>query len=61
MSEERITCPYCWESIDIESPAYDSQAITLTADCEVCCRPMSITYHWGSPQEGPFVEVEAEN
>lgn len=61
MNSERVTCPYCWQSIDVEAPGFEEQPVTLTTDCEVCCRPMMITYSWDSPNDAPFVEVDPEN
>lgn len=61
MSSERVTCPYCWQSIDVEAPGYEEQPVTLTADCEVCCRPLRITYSWESPHDDPYVEIDPEN
>ncbi len=61
MSGERVICPYCWQSIEVELPAYDPQPVMLTTDCEVCCRPMRITYSWESPQAAPYIEVDPES
>ena len=36
-----ITCPYCWETIEIlVEPADDEQE--YTEDCSVCCRPIRL-------------------
>ena len=40
MREERVTCPHCWESIDLLIDTSESQ--TYTEDCSVCCRPILI-------------------
>jgi hypothetical protein len=40
MREERVTCPHCWESIDLLIDPSQSQ--TYTEDCWVCCRPILI-------------------
>ncbi len=38
-----ITCPHCWESIEIELDlSVDEQ--TYVEDCSVCCRPIVIAY-----------------
>jgi Cysteine-rich CPXCG len=38
-----ITCPYCWESIEIELDlSVDGQR--YVEDCSVCCRPIVIAY-----------------
>jgi hypothetical protein len=36
-----VTCPYCWEQVDIE---VDESALpaSYVEDCSVCCRPMVI-------------------
>jgi hypothetical protein len=51
-----ITCPYCWESIEIlidlsvESQRY-------VEDCHVCCRPIIISYQ---SIDGQLTEIAAE-
>lgn len=42
MSFLSITCPYCWEAIEIEDPAAQDQPVEFVADCEVCCRPIRV-------------------
>ncbi len=40
---EAITCPYCWESIEISLDlSVDTQQ--QIEDCSVCCRPIVIRY-----------------
>jgi hypothetical protein len=40
---ETITCPYCWESIEIALDlSVDEQQ--QVEDCSVCCRPIVIRY-----------------
>ncbi len=56
---ETITCPYCWEAIEI---AVDLSVETQqqVEDCSVCCRPIVIRY---SAADGELValDVTAEN
>lgn len=53
---QTITCPYCWESIDITLDlSVDSQQ--QVEDCSVCCRPIVIRYR---AEDGALVELEAE-
>lgn len=36
-----VTCPYCFESVQIKiDPGTEG---TMVEDCEVCCRPWSLT------------------
>ena len=43
MHQESITCPYCWETIDIALDlSVDEQR--YVEDCSVCCRPIVIGY-----------------
>ena len=56
---ETITCPYCWQSIEVVLDlSVDAQR--QVEDCSVCCRPILITYR---AQDGELTEfdVEAEN
>ena len=40
---ETITCPYCWEAIEIalDLSVDEQQQIE---DCSVCCRPIVVRY-----------------
>jgi len=40
LKEKSITCPFCWELIDILIDPTESQ--TYTEDCSVCCHPILI-------------------
>ncbi len=40
LKEETITCPFCWELIDILVDPTESQI--YTEDCSVCCHPILI-------------------
>lgn len=61
MESGQITCPFCWQTIDIDVPYYDLEPVILVTDCEVCCRPIEVTFTWMDPDGEPFVEVEAES
>jgi hypothetical protein len=39
LSGVMVTCPYCWESIEVEVDASALPA-TYVEDCSVCCRPI---------------------
>ncbi|MBS93512.1 MAG: CPXCG motif-containing cysteine-rich protein [Chromatiales bacterium] len=57
MQEEAlITCPSCRESLDVlldmSVPAQD-----YIEDCQVCCRPMRITY---SSEDGVLTGIEVQ-
>jgi hypothetical protein len=52
---QTITCPYCWESIEITldlSVAAQQQV----EDCSVCCRPIVIRYR---AEDGELAELDA--
>ena len=50
-----ITCPYCWESIEITLDlSVDEQQ--QVEDCSVCCRPIVIRYR---AEDGELAELEA--
>ena len=56
---ETITCPYCWEAIEIALDlSVESQQ--QVEDCSVCCRPIVVRY---STADGELasLEVAAEN
>ncbi|HEX5418607.1 MAG TPA: CPXCG motif-containing cysteine-rich protein [Gammaproteobacteria bacterium] len=52
---ESLTCPYCWQTIEIEIDASIEQQ-EYVEDCSVCCRPIVIRYR---VEEGSVAELEA--
>lgn len=59
IQHETITCPYCWESIEIMLDlSVDEQQ--QVEDCSVCCRPIVVRY---SAVDGELeaLDVSAEN
>ena len=56
---ETITCPYCWESIEITLDlSVDEQQ--QVEDCSVCCRPILIRYR-AEDGELAALDIAAEN
>lgn len=54
-----VTCPYCWETIELEMDLSAGDAV-YSEDCSVCCHPLIVRLRVG--EDGDFsVEVEAEN
>ena len=52
---ETITCPYCWEPIEIVLDlSVDEQQ--QVEDCSVCCRPIVIRYR---AEDGELASLEA--
>ena len=57
MEEEYfLVCPYCWQTI---SMIFDGSTASQTyvEDCEVCCRPLQVTYH---SEDGRILSAEAK-
>jgi hypothetical protein len=40
---EAITCPYCWETIEVALDLSVEEQKQIE-DCSVCCRPIVIAY-----------------
>lgn len=56
---ETITCPYCWQPIEVALDlSVDAQR--QIEDCSVCCRPIVIDYR-AEDGELAALEVEAES
>jgi hypothetical protein len=56
---ETITCPYCWEAIEIALDlSVESQQ--QVEDCSVCCRPIVVRYGTADG-ELATLEIRAEN
>lgn len=56
---ETITCPYCWEAIEIALDlSIDEQR--QVEDCSVCCRPIVVAYR---TEDGALaaLDIAAEN
>ena len=49
MEEINIQCPYCLQAITVLLDPGVYEYTTLVDDCEVCCRPIEISY---SVQDG---------
>ncbi len=56
-TEHPFTCPYCWQPITmlLDTSLEDEQ--TYVEDCEVCCRPIEITF---AAEEGRVIAFEAQ-
>lgn len=42
--EKRFKCPHCFERISMLLDVSLDEEQTYIEDCEVCCRPIQITY-----------------
>lgn len=54
--EHFFICPYCWQEISMLLDL-SSGAQSYIEDCEVCCRPVRVSY---AADEGELTEFEAE-
>ena len=43
-----VTCPYCGEEVEITLDPGGEEEQEYVEDCEVCCRPWSVTVHYGA-------------
>ena len=43
MLEHFFQCPYCWQSISMLLDEMEEEQHYIE-DCEVCCRPIQLTY-----------------
>jgi transcription elongation factor Elf1 len=51
--EHFFTCPYCWQEISfVLDVSVESQS--YIEDCEVCCRPIQISYSVGDMEISEF-------
>jgi len=42
--EKKFKCPYCFERISMLLDLSESGTQTYIEDCEVCCRPIQISF-----------------
>lgn len=59
LEETQVTCPYCWETIDLMLDL-SAGSQTYTEDCSVCCRPILVNLRVDD-EESYEVNVEAED
>ncbi len=43
--EHFFTCPYCWETISMVFDPSEEESEYIE-DCEVCCRPIEISFRF---------------
>ncbi len=43
--EHFFTCPYCWEAISMVLDPSEEESEYIE-DCEVCCRPIEISFRF---------------
>lgn len=44
MFEMKLQCPYCLQAISIGLDLGVYEFVTVIEDCEVCCRPIELSY-----------------
>lgn len=44
MFDMKLQCPYCLQAISIGLDLGVYEFVTLIEDCEVCCRPIELSY-----------------
>jgi len=47
--EHFFTCPYCWESISMILDPSEEESDYIE-DCEVCCRPIELSFKFADEQ-----------
>ncbi|WP_435892591.1 CPXCG motif-containing cysteine-rich protein [Oceaniferula spumae] len=47
METTSVTCPSCFESFEVALPPTSECPCEVDYDCEVCCRPMVISFSDG--------------
>lgn len=44
MPTQSVICPSCFEEFEVSIPPLEETPCEVDYDCEVCCRPMLITF-----------------
>ena len=47
--EHFFTCPYCWETISMVLDPSEEESDYIE-DCEVCCRPIELSFKFSDEQ-----------
>ena len=50
MFEHFFQCPYCWEEISMFLEPFPEEQ-SYVEDCEVCCRPIHLSYFYHNELE----------
>ncbi|HEX4151163.1 MAG TPA: CPXCG motif-containing cysteine-rich protein [Steroidobacteraceae bacterium] len=53
---QRVTCPHCWESIELTLDLSVEEQ-SYIEDCPVCCKPMAVSY---TAPGGELAEINVE-
>ncbi|SEQ82175.1 Cysteine-rich CPXCG [Solimonas aquatica] len=61
LEEVTVTCPACWEAIQLDIDLSAGEVQDYTEDCPVCCRPMAVHVQLGEEGELPLVDVSPES
>lgn len=57
--EHFFTCPYCWERISMILD-YGEEESSYVEDCEVCCRPIEISFRFAGERLIAFEAIRME-
>lgn len=57
MDTQLVTCPSCFEEFSVATPPAPETPCEVDYDCEICCRPMIITFE----SEGEIVFAQARS
>lgn len=60
LEDATVTCPACWESIEL-SVDLSAGSAEYSEDCPVCCRPMTVRLIVDEDEGNFRVEVEPES
>jgi hypothetical protein len=44
MDIDEVTCPTCFEAFSVPLPAPGETPCEVDYDCEICCRPMIVSF-----------------
>lgn len=53
-----VTCPSCFETFEVAVPPLAETPAEIDYDCEVCCRPMIISFY-GDDMEGVSADARS--
>jgi len=56
LEEHFFQCPYCWQQISMLLD-FTAGGQTYVEDCEICCRPITVSYE---AEDGSLVSFSAD-
>lgn len=59
METSQVTCPFCFGHFEVATPPAEETPCEVDYDCEICCRPMVISFVSDMETGGVFADARS--